>query len=262
MINILLVNDDGIDSLGIRSLAKALTGLGEIWIVAPAIQRSAVGHGITVRRGMKVRKAEVEGAKAAWSIDGKPADCVKLAVTELLPEPMDLLLSGINEGPNLGTDTLYSGTVAGALEGAFNEIPSLAVSLARKEAPWDFTAAAEVSADLVRRYLEGKLLIPAMSILNVNIPDLPLDSLKGYRATCLGIQRYNDTYQLLEEGEEERVYHLRGAALPGDGRNLEEDLNAVAQGYVSLSPISVDRTDHRLLAELKRSYSGSRETED
>ena len=135
MINILLVNDDGIDSLGIRSLAKALTGLGEIWIVAPAIQRSAVGHGITVRRGMKVRKVEVEGAKAAWSIDGKPADCVKLAVTELLPEPMDLLLSGINEGPNLGTDTLYSGTVAGALEGAFNEIPSLAVSLARKEAP-------------------------------------------------------------------------------------------------------------------------------
>ncbi|MEA4892841.1 MAG: 5'/3'-nucleotidase SurE [Peptococcaceae bacterium] len=252
MANILLVNDDGIDSPGIRSLILELKGLGQIWVAAPSAQRSAASHGITVRRGMAVRQVPVEGTKCAWSIGGKPADCIKMAVVQLLNEPMDLLISGINEGPNLGTDTLYSGTVAGAVEGAFNDIPAMAVSLVREKAPWDFGAAAKITAELAGRYLSGQLHIPPMSILNVNVPDLPREKLQGLRATRLGIRKYSDYYHLLEETPEEKVYHLRGSAIPGDGIDLDEDANAVAKGYVSISPISVDRTDYQLLAELRQ----------
>lgn len=252
MINILLVNDDGIDSPGIRALVQELRGLGRVWVTAPSSQRSAASHGITTRRGMAVREVGLEGAAGAWSIGGKPADCVKMAVVQLLDEPMDLLISGINEGSNLGTDTLYSGTVAGAVEGAFNDIPSMAISLVREKAPWDFRAAAQVSADLARRYLEGKLHLPPMSILNINVPDLPVEKLRGYRATRLCVRRYSDYYHLMEETEEEKIYHLRGSAIPGDGKDLDEDANAVAEGYVSVSPISVDRTDYQLLAELRQ----------
>ena len=251
VINILLVNDDGIDSPGIRALVRELGGLGQVWVTAPSSQRSAASHGITTRRGMAVRQVKLDGAAGAWSIGGKPADCVKMAVVQLLDQPMDLLISGINEGSNLGTDTLYSGTVAGAVEGAFNDIPSMAVSLVREKAPWDFGAAARVTGDLARRYLEGRLHIPPMSILNINVPDLPFEKLKGYRATRLCVRRYSDYYHLLEESAEEKVYHLRGAAIPGDGKDLDEDACAAAAGYVSISPISVDRTDYQLLAELR-----------
>lgn len=252
--NILLSNDDGIDSAGVRTLAKFLAPWANVWACVPKVQQSGTGHGITVRDSLRVREEEMAGAKKAWSVEGKPADCVKMALLTLVPETVDLVISGINEGANLGTDTLYSGTVAAAMEGAFNGIPAMAVSLAVGEKPWDFEPAAQIAATLYRRWEAGVLPIPPMSILNVNVPNLPLDQIKGYKAARLGIQHYSDSYDLLEEAEDYRKFCLLGERIPCREMDLTLDTAAIRHGYVALTPISVDRTDYALLKEIEKYF--------
>jgi len=257
-VNILLCNDDGIHSQGVRSLIDKLQPFGKLWLATPVSQRSATSHGITVRERIVVEEIEVAGTEKAWSIGGLPADCVKLALLELVKEPIDLVISGINEGSNLGTDTLYSGTVAAAIEGAFNEIPSIAISLAQEKEPWDFGPAAEICARLVQRLQEGSLEIPPMSILNINVPPGSLEEIKGFRAARLGVRRYRNYFHLESNSERVKKYWLKGEPIPGDCGNsalndcahIMADMDAVTQGYVSIVPISVDRTDYRLLANL------------
>lgn len=253
-INILLTNDDGIDSQGVRSLIRALNPFGRLWLATPSSQRSATSHGITTRDTIPVEEVRIDGTERAWRIGGMPADCVKLALIELIPEPIHLVISGINEGANLGTDTLYSGTVAAALEGAYMGVPSLAISLAQERGPWDFRPSAAICAHLVRHFQAGLFSIPPMSIVNVNVPQGSLEEIKGYRAARLGVRRYTDYFHLHSEETGVRKYLLRGDIIPGDDSpgafDKSADIDVVAQGYVSFAPISVDRTAFHLLDNL------------
>jgi 5'-nucleotidase len=256
--NILLCNDDGIDSPGIRRLIEYLQPYGRLWLATPVSQRSATSHGITTRETISVEEIAIEGTHKAWRIGGLPADCVKLALLELMQEPADLVISGINEGSNLGTDTLYSGTVAAAVEGAFMGVPALAISLAQEEGTREFGPAAAICAQLVQRLQEGSLEIAPMSILNINVPPCPISEIKGYKAARLGVRRYKNYFHLEARTQEITHYWLRGEIIPGDcgdfaangGPGIIADIDAVAQGYVSVVPISVDRTDYNLLANL------------
>ena len=253
--NILLTNDDGIDSLGIRMLAKYLSPMAKLWACVPYEQQSGSGHGLSVRETLQVRPAMIDGVEKAWSVEGKPADCVKLAFLSLLDDPVDLVISGINEGANLGTDTLYSGTVAAAMEGALNGAPAIAFSLlgrAKKTEEWNFENAAAISLTLYKKWAAGTLPIPPMSILNVNIPDLPVEKIKGYKAARLGVQRYSDIYELLVEKEDSRQYQLKGTRLPSHEDNPLLDIVLAAKGYVTLTPLSADRTDLTLLREIEK----------
>ena len=258
--NILLCNDDGVDSQGVRSLIKSLQPLAKLWLATPSSQRSATSHGITTRELIPVKVISIEGTVKAWSIGGLPADCVKLALIELLDEPIDLVISGINEGSNLGTDTLYSGTVAAAVEGAFMGVPSLAISLAQEEAGWDFKPASGICAQLVRRIEEGSLVIPPFSMLNINVPPCKLEDIKGFHVARLGVRRYKNYFHMISQEGDITNYSLRGEAIPGDdggtdcrppeALQFKADMDVVAQGYVSVVPISVDRTDFSLLVSL------------
>ncbi|MCL2165940.1 MAG: 5'/3'-nucleotidase SurE [Clostridiales bacterium] len=248
--NILLTNDDGFDSPGIRILAKRLSSQASLWACIPREQQSATGHGISVREVLHVREEHMEGVQRAWSVDGKPVDCVKLAFLSLLTEPVDLVISGINEGTNLGTDTLYSGTVAGAMEGALNGAPAIALSLAagsQEGEEWRFEEAAQVCLTLIRKWEAGLLPIPPMTILNVNVPDLPADQCKGFKAAKLGVQRYSDIYERLEENSSGCSYRLKGERLPSYDRDAGLDIVALSEGYVTITPLSANRTDTALL---------------
>jgi 5'-nucleotidase len=247
----LLTNDDGIHSPGIRALAQRLAPRANLWAAAPSQQRSGTGHGITVRETLRARVEEMTGTQEAWSVTGLPADCVKLALLTLLPAPVDLVISGINEGSNLGTDTLYSGTVAAALEGAVNDLPAIAVSLVDWVGPGDFQPAAGVCLELVERWWRGELMIPPMSMLNVNVPFLPPAAIKGIRAARLGRQKYSDAYALVDGEGEDRHFQLSGERIADDEDDLSLDITLIRHGYVSVTPISADRTDHRLLAGLR-----------
>lgn len=252
--NILLTNDDGIDSQGMRVLAKHLSSCANVWVCVPKEQQSGTGMGITVRESLHVREEHVEGAQKAWSVDGKPVDCVKLAFLALLREPIDLVFSGINEGSNLGTDTLYSGTVAGAMEGALGNKPAVALSLDIEmdlDHKGRFEAAARMGVAIAQKWEAGALKIAPMSILNVNVPDLPPGEIKGIRAARLGIQRYSDIYELLEEKEGLRSYCLKGDRLPSFEDEPMLDIQAIAEGYITVTPLSADRTDFALLREIE-----------
>src|SRR5262245_22486060 len=178
---ILLTNDDGIYAPGLRALRKELKALGDVMVVAPASEQSAAGHSITLLVPLMVQEVRDEESELlGWAVEGKPADCVKLALQELLPEPPDLIVSGLNAGSNAGINVLYSGTVAAAVEGAFYRHTSIAVSLAYTKAqPLDFPRA----ASLARRVIEGILshIVPSGTLINVNIPALEKGPVRGLR---------------------------------------------------------------------------------
>jgi 5'-nucleotidase len=194
------------------------------------------------------------GAQSAWSVAGLPADCVKLALLALLPLPVDLVISGINEGANLGTDTLYSGTVAAALEGAVNDLPAIAISLADWTGSGDFQPAAGICLELVERWQWGELAIPPLSMLNVNVPALPKAAIRGIKAARLGRQKYSDAYALVDGEGERRHFQLSGERIAEDDTDLNLDTALIRRGYVSVTPISADRTDHSLLASLREKF--------
>lgn len=264
--NILLTNDDGIASQGVRILAKALSDAAKVWACVPKEQQSAVSHMITVRESLTVREESIDGVQRAWSVDGKPVDCVKLAFLSLLEEPIDLVISGINEGSNLGTDTLYSGTVAGAMEGALHDKPAMALSLLTHhiEREPDYAQAAQIAVHLVKLWEAGSLPIAPRYVLNVNIPALPQGEIRGYKACRLGIQRYSDIYEELDTSGElnERAeslplrFHLKGERLPSYDNDPSVDIVAVDDGYVTLTPLSADRTDYPMLHDLEKYFPG------
>ena len=234
---ILLTNDDGFIADGLQTLRRALRGLGEIWIVAPDREKSACSLSLTLHRPLRVQKAGPRG----FAVDGTPADCVYLAVRKLMPRPPDLLLSGINRGPNLGQqDIAYSGTVAAAVQGTFLEIPSVAVSLssdAHERYPFEF--AARVVRPLAAYLLTHRL--PAGTTLNVNVPPPPC---KGVRVTDLGQKRY--TPEIVEKKDpRENSYFWIGTGRPRPSGGASSDIRAVAAGFVSITPLHKDMTDHQ-----------------
>jgi len=182
---ILLSNDDGIYSDGIIALEKNLQGMGEIYTVAPDREQNSMSHALTLHRPLRVHEA----GPGRLAVDGTPTDCVKLALTGLLPVRPDLVVSGINKGPNVGDDIIYSGTVSAAIEAALLGVPAIAVSLVTFES-FKFQAAAEFTATLVSRIREGGL--PLETLLNVNVPPLPKEQIKGWRITRQGKRHYGE----------------------------------------------------------------------
>lgn len=249
---ILLTNDDGINARGIHSLARELSSLGELFVVAPDRERSGTGHSITVFEPIRVIKTSLPEASAAWIVGGTPVDCVKLALNTLVKQDIDLVVSGINHGPNLGTDVLYSGTVSAAAEGVILGIPSLAVSLNSYQEYMDFDYAARFTRNVIRvasrRGLEKKTLI------NINIPALEQREIKGVRITKLGIRNYDN---LFEERQDPRgnTYYWLGGGVVKEEQESDSDVVAVQDGYISVTPIHLDLTDYRLIDEYRQSFA-------
>jgi 5'-nucleotidase len=237
--NILLSNDDGIQSDGLIALEESLHEVGDIYIVAPDRAQSSMSHALTLHRPLRVH----ELGPRRLSVDGTPVDCVKLALTGLLPVRPNLVISGINKGPNLGDDIIYSGTVSAAIEGALLGIPAIAVSLVTfKE--FDFRAAAEFTATLVRRIAERD--IPPKTLLNVNVPPLPKEELKGWRVTRMGKRHYSETIVERIDPRGGKYYWIGGDDL-GFANEDGTDCKTVHEGYVSVTPLQVDLTDYKLL---------------
>jgi 5'-nucleotidase len=239
---ILVTNDDGVAAPGIRAAAEALRDVGEVVVAAPDRERSAASHSISLDRPLRVDEVE----PGVYSIDGTPVDCVYLALLHLVPRKPALVVSGINNGFNLGSDVFYSGTVAGAVEGALRGVPALAVSLERRR-PQDFSHAADftraLAAELIRR---GPAALPDASLLSVNVPAGPV---RGYRVTFLGRRVYRDQVDVREDLRGRSYYWIGGPEahatdIPGS------DLDAVRSGLASVTPLGLDLTHARLIGEL------------
>jgi 5'-nucleotidase len=248
MPRILVTNDDGVHSGGIHALADALRPLGDILVVAPHVEASAIGHALTLRRPLRVEQLR----DGVYEVDGTPTDCVNIALTKLYTSPPDLIVSGINKGYNLGDDVTYSGTVSGALEGALLGVPSIAVSQERTQGVYDFRHAAAAAVTIARLVLRGGIVGP-QTFLSLNVPT---GTPKGFRLTVQARRNHVTTvdertdprgrpYYWIEEGENEWEPHDRS------------DFQAVRDGYVSVTPLQADMTDHDALAGLEGRFPPS-----
>ena len=249
---ILIVNDDGIFSPGIKALALALTGVGEVRVVAPDVEQSAVGHGITIRRPLRFRHTASAGfgdSLPAYRVDGTPADCVVLGI-HLLGTP-DVVVSGINIGPNMGHDLTHSGTVAAAIEGLAFGVPSIATSQVSSEnGEYGFGPGAAYTAQLVRHVLSTGL--PPRTLLNVNFP---AGKPKGARVTRLSDHRYEDSLVRRQDPEGKDYYWVAGTIRAEDVGD-DTDVGAVLAGYVSVTPVRLELTASDLLGPLADSLPG------
>lgn len=238
---ILLCNDDGIHAPGIRSLATALDGVGELFVVAPTTEQSAVGHAITVRDPVRAHSIEFEvpsGPVPAWGVTGTPADSVKLACHELLDAPPDLVISGINQGPNTAVNVLYSGTVSAATEASILGLDAIAVSLCDWSAP-QFEAAGRWARRIATWALEHGL--PPGVLLNVNVPARSLEEIQGAALTRQARSRWEEGFDRRTDPADRPYYWLAGTFVNLDN-GQETDLSAIERGYVSVTPIQHDMT--------------------
>jgi 5'-nucleotidase len=238
-LRILLANDDGYQARGLRTLAKHLSRVAEITIVAPDRNRSGASNSLTLETPLRVERVDDN----VYYVNGTPTDCVHIAITGLLDYEPDMLISGINHGANLGDDVLYSGTVAAAMEGRFLGIPSIAVSLVLAGGEHYDTA-----AELIRRLVERNVTdpLPTDAILNVNVPDVPAADLKGIRTTRLGFRHKSEPAVKALDPHNRPIYWI-GPAGAGKDTGPGTDFDAVASGYVSVSPVKVDLTAHSAL---------------
>lgn len=239
---ILLSNDDGYFAPGIAALAQALGTLGDVTVVAPERDRSGASNSLTLDRPLSLKRT----ANGFYYVNGTPTDCVHLAVTGMLDHLPDMVVSGVNHGANMGDDTVYSGTVAAATEGFLLGVPSIAVSLVSKSAS-DFTAAARVARDLAERFIRAPFPHPVL--LNVNVPDVGYERLRGVRVTRLGKRHKAEPAVRSVTPRNDTVYWV-GAA--GDAADAGEgtDFHAVASGYVSVTPLQIDLTHTGLIAPM------------
>jgi 5'-nucleotidase len=245
---ILLTNDDGINSPGLHALVYALEEEAELYVVAPEHERSATGHAITLHKPLRAVPSILPESKvSAWATNGTPADCVALGVLELLPARPDVVISGINVGPNLGRDLTYSGTVSGAMEGAIFRIPSLALSVGAFR-DTIFEVAAGFAIKLVR--LVGERGLPEDTLLNINVPNLPRDQIKGVKITRQGGKRYISKLEKRTDPRGRLYYWLTGA--PAPQQDVEgTDSWALSQGYISVTPIRLNMTDPEAIEALQ-----------
>ena len=240
---ILISNDDGYFAPGLNILAQHLAKIADITVVAPERNRSGASNSLTLDRPLSVKKA----SNGFFYVNGTPTDCVHLALTGLMDDTPDIVISGINDGANMGDDTIYSGTVAAAMEGYLLGIPSIAVSMSRHNCT-HFETAALVIIELVQQYL--KTGFASSTLLNVNVPDVPYDELTGRAITRLGKRHKAEPVMQLKTPRGETVYWVGAAGQPNDGGE-GTDFYAVEQNQVSISPIQVDLTKHSQLSELK-----------
>ncbi len=242
---ILVTNDDGIMAPGLLALRRAMAEIGQVDVVAPTTHQSAVGHSITVSDPIRAHRVDLGGGVAGQGVGGSPADCVKLAVLELLDEPPDLVASGVNLGANVGINVLYSGTVAAAVEGAFFGIPSMAVSIEDSDSP-DFDGAARIARRLVGQWLDRDAGRP--TLLNVNVPDLSRGRPKGVRVAGQSLKGWREGWQRRTDPRGRTYYWMVGD--PEDEDGADSDAAALADGYVTVTPLRFDLTDYSRLDEV------------
>ncbi len=241
---ILISNDDGYRAEGIRRLREALITLAQVTVVAPDRNRSGASNSLTLDVPLRVFEAE----PGVYFVPGTPTDCVHLAISGLFDFEHDMVVSGVNDGPNLGDDVLYSGTVAAAVEGRFLGLPTLAVSLCTSNASGGhFATAAEVARVLVAQLLKSPL--QRALILNVNVPDVPYSELRGFRASRLGYRHRSEAVMRAADPRGRPVYWIGPAGEEQDA-GPGTDFATVAEGYVSVTPLQVDLTRHAALPEL------------
>lgn len=245
---ILISNDDGYQSPGLKVLARELEHCGQITVVAPDRDRSGASNSLTLAVPVRVWKSE----NGFIRVEGTPTDCVHIAITGLLEQEPDIVIAGINHGPNLGDDVIYSGTVAAAMEGRFLGLPAMAVSI-DSHAPKHLDAAARIASRLVSS-LERDFL-EASTILNVNVPDLPYEQIKGIRATRLGHRHRAEPVSKVRDPRGNVLFWV-GPAGPEQDAGPGTDFDAVRNGYVSVSPLQVDLTRHAALEPLAHWLSG------
>ena len=233
--NILLVNDDGFDAKGLRTLEKALEPVANTYICAPRYQKSGESHSLTLNRSLTAKPCD-----GGWAVYGTPADCVCMGVLELFPGvTFDMVVSGINAGPNMGWDMYYSGTVAAAREGAMHHIKSAAFSLCTFNPDADFTTAAEISVKFIFELLETSF--PLHSFINVNVPDIPKEEIKGILRTRQGNRRFDTEIASKDDPYGGKVYWIIGDEFRE--KDLIIDAAAVQAGYVSVTAAKIDTTD-------------------
>ncbi|OFW63747.1 MAG: 5'/3'-nucleotidase SurE [Actinobacteria bacterium RBG_13_63_9] len=245
---IVLTNDDGVDSPGLAALKTALEPLGDVRIVAPDQNRSGAARSITMRSPLWVEEFPLADGSLAYSTDGTPVDCVRMAALGLLDRMPDLIVSGINLGGNLGDDITYSGTVAAALEGIMLDIPAVALSAEAYHPGYDLTVPARFAHQLVLIALAQGF--PAKTLLNVNCPDRSWEALKGARLTTLGKRIYGDKVEYRETKGNRRGYHIYNDDL-GYHHEPGSDFEAIAQGWVSITPLHFDLMSHEALDQLR-----------
>ena len=245
-ISVLVTNDDGIYSEGIEYLAESLLKIAKVTVVAPDVERSAVGHAITLNNPLRVEEVYKSGRLFGYAVNGTPADCVKIGINAIMKEKPDIIISGINAGANVGTDIIYSGTVSAAIEGSIMGCCSAAISVSKKKKPYYFSAI-EYTLKIVD--ILSQKQFPKV-LLNINVPSSPLSEIKGIRLTRQGKMQFRDYFDKREDPSGRIYYWLTGEQMdsePGD----DIDSNALRDGYVSITPIHYNLTDNNLLKDLK-----------
>jgi len=251
--HILVTNDDGVMAPGLLALVKTMRELGEVSVVAPEQNWSASGHVKTMHRPLRVKEVRLLDGSPALASDGAPSDCVALALLGLVKKPVDLVISGINPNANIGHDVTYSGTVTAAMEAVITgDLPAIAISLDGPDnhgAPLDFTPAAVVAKQIGQQIIKRSL--PKGVFLNVNVPFLTLDQIKGFRVTRQGLRVYRDSLDKRFDPRGRPYYWIGGeapTAIPEEGT----DYGAIAQGYVSITPLQLDLTAWNVLSEMQK----------
>lgn len=252
--NILISNDDGIAANGLRVLAEELSKKHDVYVVAPDRERSAAGHSLTLHTPLRVEELEHNniGAKKAWVTTGTPGDCVKIAINAILDkeEQPDIVISGINHGPNLGADILYSGTVSCAMEGAMLGVPSIAVSLASMQMEYDdFQFTASFVSSLLDRLKDFKF--PPKSILNVNVPLLHKEDIAGIAITELGKKMFTDNYEKRIDPRG-KVYYWMAGKLIKEPSGANTDIAAVINNKISITPVTYEMTRKETMSDLNK----------
>jgi len=243
---VLITNDDGIFSDGLKVFVNCIPSSVEKIIVVPEVESSAIAHAINLFNPLRMREINLFYSQC-YVVNGTPVDCVKIAVKEILKKNPDFVISGINLGPNLGMDILYSGTVAAAAEGAILGIPSIAISIADYK-NFDFNSVEKVVREIWKRLMKIKL--PEDTILNVNIPNIQFDKVKGIKVTYQSKSRFKEEYEKRKDPRGTPYFWLKGIfKIKGEKGS---DVEAIKNGFISITPLNLDLTDYNFLEEIKK----------
>lgn len=254
--HILVTNDDGVTAPGLLALAQEMRRLGEVTVLAPDHNWSASGHVKTMERPLRVRETKLADGSPALTTDGAPSDCVALALLGVVREKIDLVVSGINPNANIGHDVTYSGTVTAAMEAVISDVPGIAVSLDSKpgHGELDYGPAARIAARVASQVITN--LLPEGVLLNVNVPCLPEEQIKGVQITRQGLRVYHDALDARKDPRG-RPYYWIGGEFPTGVAEDGTDFGALGEGYVSITPLQLDLTAYKALDKLKGWQWGS-----